>query len=153
MDDWVERVRSILDGNPTRALPFSRIIHSLNDQGATLAGRKGWVFKRMMEHPGTFKIIPDRLGPWTLLPSPGSVESSRTEPGKSASDPWILASATPPSDLGTREQLAGRIQESLQAWGWSVDDGSPAAVARWIAANGEAEQVIRDLFISRPPRS
>ena len=88
MEGWTEKVERILDRAPTRALPFSRVLESLRSQGATVVGREGWVLQRMVEDAETFKVIPDRLGPWVAWPDSGhsgtSTRGSRSRSGAPA---------------------------------------------------------------------
>ncbi len=140
MEEWTERIKKILDRAPTRATSFSRLLGALREGGVAVAGREDWILKRMVEQPKTFKVIPDRLGPWVLWPGEKGAGSSVSHPTTSGSDPWIMTCSVATPAFGIEGQVVGRIQESLQAWGQGMDDGSQVAVARWIGANREAER-------------
>lgn len=107
-----------------------------------VTGREEWILKRVGEHPETFKVIPDRLGPWVLWPGEKTDESSSRPLKKPGCDPWILTRKSASPSLGIERKIASQIQESLQAWGQEIDDGSQVAVARWIGANKEAEKAL-----------
>jgi hypothetical protein len=140
MEGWTERIENILDRAPTRAMSFSRLISALREEGVPVAGRKEWILKRVAEQPEIFKVIPDRLGPWVLWPSEKGAGFSEPPPRTSGCDPWIMTCSATSSSFGIGRRVVGRIQESLQAWGRELDDGSQVAVARWIGANKEAER-------------
>ena len=140
MDEWTERINKILDRAPTRATSFSRLLRALREEGVAVAGREDWILKRMIEQPETFKVIPDRLGPWVLWPGENGAGFSASHSTTSGCDPWIMTCSAASPAFGIEGQVVGRIQESLQAWGQGIDDGSQVAVARWIGANKEAER-------------
>jgi hypothetical protein len=160
MEDWTERIEKILDQAPTRAMSFSRLISALREEGVAVAGREDWILKRVVEQPETFRVIPDRLGPWVLRPvdrgagssaphprtsgwGPGGWDPGGCDPGgwgPRGCDPWIMTCSAASSPFGIEGKVVGRIQESLQAWGREIDDGSQVSVARWIGANKEAER-------------
>ena len=142
MEGWTERIQEILDRAPTRAMSFSRLVGTLREEGMAVNGREEWILKRVGEHPEAFKVIPDRLGPWVLWPG-GKMVGSFPRPLKTPRcDPWILTRSPASPSLGLERRIAGQIQESLQAWGQEIDDGSQVAVARWIGANKEAEKAL-----------
>ncbi|MCK5650179.1 MAG: hypothetical protein KAJ42_02325 [Gemmatimonadetes bacterium] len=140
MEEWTERIKKVLDRAPTRATSFSRLLGALRDDGVAVAGREDWILKRMTEQPETFKVIPDRLGPWVPWPERKGAGSSASHPTASGCDPWIMTCLAASPAFGIGEQVVSRIQEGLQAWGREIDDGSQVAVARWIGANKEAER-------------
>jgi len=140
MEEWTERIKNILDRAPTRATSFSRLLGALREEGMAVAGREDWILKRMTEQPETFKVIPDRLGPWVPWPERKGAGSSASHPTASGCDPWIMTCLAASPAFGIGEQVVSRIQEGLQAWGREIDDGSQVAVARWIGANKEAER-------------
>ena len=152
MERWTQRVKDILDGAPTRALPLSRLIRALKDDGVAEACREDWVLARLTERPERFRVIPDRLGPWVHWPSGGEGGRVPSHPRKSGPDPWIMTCSPGPPPFGPGSQVVGRIQEGLQAWGRSVDDGSQTAVARWIGANHEATKTFEEFFSRKMTR-
>ncbi|MFH1762940.1 MAG: hypothetical protein ABIF09_01995 [Gemmatimonadota bacterium] len=140
MEGWTERIENILDRAPTRAMPLSRLVGALKEEGLPVAGREDWILKRVVEQPESFKVIPDRLGPWVLWPEERGTGISAPLPGTFRCDPWIMTCSAASPPLGIERKVVARIQESLQAWGREMDDGSQVAVARWIGANKEAEE-------------
>ncbi len=153
MEGWTERIEKILDRAPTRAMSFSRLISALKEEGVSVAGREEWILKRMAEQPEAFKVIPDRLGPWVPLPRERRAGFSAPHPRTSGGDPWIMTCSAPSSPFGTERKVVSRIQESLQAWGREIDDGSQVSVARWIGANREAERVLGKILSEEMRRS
>ena len=146
MERWTERIEHILNRAPTRALSLSRILTALHESGITVGDRREWILKRLTEQPDRFKVIPDRLGPWACWQAEKEPGPRETRPRASACDPWIMTcSATFPA-FGIQRRIVGWVQESLQAWGLEVDDGSQVAVARWIRANEEAERVVAEVL-------
>ncbi len=142
MEGWMERIQTILDRAPTRAMSFSQLVGTLKEEGMLVTGREEWILKRVEEHPEAFKVIPDRLGPWVLWPGEKMVGSLPRSLKTRGCNPWILTRSTTPPSLGIERKIACQIQESLQAWGQEIDDGSQVAVARWIGANKEAEKAL-----------
>jgi len=153
MEGWTERIEKILDRAPTRAMSFSRLISALREEGVAVAGREDWILKRVVEQPETFKVIPDRLGPWALRPGEKRAGFSAPHPRTSGCDPWIMTCSAASSSFGIERKVVGRIQESLQAWGREIDDGSQVSVARWIGANKEAERVFGKFLSKETGRS
>lgn len=151
MERWTRRVADLLDGAPTRALPLSRLIQTLKEDGLAEAGRREWILARLTEQRACFKVIPDRLGPWVPRPRAGVVGKISSPPTGSGLDPWIMTCSPGRPLSGLDGQVMGRIRESLQAWGREVDDGSQTAVARWIGANHEAARALEAFF--RPESS
>lgn len=150
MELWMERVAAILDDAPARALPLSRLLSEIREQGEVVTGREAWILQRIRERPDRFRVIPDRLGPWNLWPEPSMMPvNGRTLPGPTA-DPWIVTSSTARSGFGAEGRFVGTVQETLQAWGWSVDVGSQVAIARWIRAHKEGEKAVAETQGIRP---
>lgn len=140
MDPWTDGALKILERSPTRASPLSRLLSGLEEQGVEVRGREGWILKRLSEQPKLFRVLPDREGPFRRWPLASRAEPQDRHGRHRLGDPWILACPpAPPPSLGPRERTVRRIQESLGAWGCSVDEGSPHAVARWVRATREAE--------------
>ncbi len=158
MESWTERIENILDRAPTRAMSFSRLVGTLREEGLPVAGSEDWILQRVVEQPQAFKVIPDRLAPRVLWPrEPGAGISA---PGSETyrCDPWILSCTAASPSSGIEREVVARIQESLQAWGREIDDGSQVAVARWIGANKEAEAALGSVLSAvtgrvRMPRS
>jgi hypothetical protein len=140
MEIWIERIEHILNRAPTRALSLSRLLTALKEAGITVGDRREWVLKRLIEQPDRFKVIPDRLGPWVLWPGEKEPGLPEFRPRTSGCDPWIMTCSPTSPSLGIQRRMVGWVQESLQAWGRELDDGSQVAVARWIQANEEAER-------------
>ncbi|MCJ7628096.1 MAG: hypothetical protein MUO50_06870 [Longimicrobiales bacterium] len=158
MESWTERIENILDRAPTRAMSFSRLVGTLREEGLPVAGREDWILQRVVEQPKTFKVIPDRLGPWVLWPRKRGAEISAPCSETPRCDPWIMTCSAASPSLGIEREVVARIQESLQAWGREIDDGSQVAVARWIGANTEAEEALGSVLSAvtgraRMPRS
>jgi hypothetical protein len=149
MEVWTERIEEILDRAPTRAMPFSCLLKALIDQGADPHGREELILKRITEKPGTFRVIPGRLGPWAYQPHREGCTAPVPTPPARVCDPWILSRSVPNQNLGSEGRAWGRVQESLQAWGQELDTGSQAAVARWIGANWEAERALAPFLTGR----
>ena len=168
MEGWTKRIEKILDRAPTRAMSFSRLIRALREEGVAVAGREDWILKRVVEQPETFKVIPDRLGPWVLWQGERRAGFSAPHPrtsgcdpcgcdpggwGPRGCDPWIMTCSAASSPFGIEGKVVGRIQESLQAWGREIDDGSQVSVARWIGANKEAERAFGKFLSEETGRS
>ena len=139
MERWMERIKQILEEAPTRATPFSSLLEALARAGVAVGGREEWILRWLAEHPESFKVIPDRLGPWVRWPGMGG-GMPPPFPSRGRADPWIMTCSLGSSSCGEEPDVVGRIRESLQAWGQAIDEGSQAAVARWIGANKEAEK-------------
>ena len=154
MDSWTEQVKRILDRAPTRALPLSRLLQLLREEGVAVSGREEWILRRITEQPEAFKVIPDRLGPWVVWAGEGDPGSPWYPSRRFGRDPWVMTCSPVTSSLGIEGKVVGRIQESLQAWGRELDDGSPVAVARWIGANQKAARTFGEFFRGEgaPPR-
>ena len=142
MEGLTERVNGILNKAPTQAMSFSRLLCALREEGVDIAGREDLALKRMTEQPDSFRVIPDRFGPWARWSTMGKVPTPGLHARYSGCDPWILTCSQAPRHFGIEGQVKGRIQECLQAWGQALDDGSQRAVAGWIRANREAERVL-----------
>jgi hypothetical protein len=150
VESWTGRIEKLLEGAPTRAAPFSRILQALAEDGVAVSGREDWILQRLAERGHQFKIIPDRLGPWLRWPSPARHQTPQR--WRCESDPWIVAFHLPArTEDGQKGRFVGRIRECLLAWGRDVDEGSQVAVARWIGANGEAERALSHLLTLRGP--
>lgn len=150
MEGWTEKVRRILDGTPTRALPLSRVMSALTEAKALDGCGAGLFLQRILDQPETFTVIPDRVGPWMRGSLPCTSHSTRpgtgTGTGTGQPDPWILTHTPGAAPFGAEERALSCVGESLQAWGREIDDGSQVAVARWIGATGEVEKMFRKLF-------
>jgi len=109
-------------------------------------GREEWILRSVVERSAVFKVIPDRLGPWVLWPAGKGARFPESPPGNLTCDPWIMVCSTAPAGFDAEGRVMVRIQESLQAWGKEIDEGSQAAVARWIGANQEAERAFGKIF-------
>ena len=123
MDSWTEQVKRILDRAPTRALPLSRLLQLLKEEGVAVSGREEWILRRITEQPEAFKVIPDRLGPWVVRAGDGEPVSPWFPSRRFGRDPWVMACSPVTPTLGLDGQVVGRIQESLQAWGredWTI---------------------------------
>ncbi len=146
MEVWTDKVRKILDGIPTQALPLSRVMSALGEMKVSEVGGAGRFLQGILDQPETFKVIPDRLGPWMRGSDPRSGQPTSRGPLPLLSDPWILTCSPSSASADSDGRAVGRVGESLQAWGREIDDGSQVAVARWIEANGEVERVFQKLF-------
>jgi hypothetical protein len=153
MESWTERIEHILNRAPTRALSFSRILAALHEAGMNVGNRREWVLRSLMEQPDRFKVIPDRLGPWVFWPGEKEPGLRGPRPRASGGDPWIMTCSTTAPSFGIQRRIVGWVQESLQAWGREVDDGSQVAVARWIRANEEAERVVGEVLSEEAGRA
>lgn len=142
MEDWMERVRTILDETPTRAMPYSRVLLALRESGMPVSGREGWILGRVADQSEYFRVISGRLGPWTLLSDLRGPEASPLPSPVYSTQPWILAWASNTPPAGEEGKALGRVRESIQAWGRALDEGSQTAVARWIGAVKEAERAM-----------
>ena len=140
MEHWMERIEEILERAPTRAMSFTRLIVAMKDGGLAVEGREDWILKRVSELPETFRVIPDRLGPWVLWPEGRRPGVMACHLRTSVCDPWIMTCSPGSPAFAIEGKFVGRVQETLQAWGREIDDGSQVAVARWIMANMEAER-------------
>ena len=147
----MEKIATILDESPALALPLSRLLSGIREQVDVLVEREAWVLQRIRERPDRFKVIPDRLGPWTLWPEPAKKPGDGLEHTRPTPDPWIVVSSTPQPAVGPGGRFVRTIQETLQAWGWSVDAGSQVAIARWIRALGEGEAAVLRTTGARSP--
>lgn len=151
MDSWTTSVGRALGQAHTRALPISSLRRRLAETGEAETGETGWFLARLKDEPSVFRVIADRLGPWSgavdMAASRGRGESF-PEPAMPGTDPWILALLDVPCGQGsdTTVTVAEKIREGLRAWGMTLDEGSPAAVARWIGAVKEAERTLDVAF-------
>lgn len=148
MELLVEQVRAILNGSPTRSMPLSQLMKSLPASGVRLDGGADRVVQHLTEHSDQFRVIPDRLGPWTHWPA----EHGGRPPGHDPQgDPWILAGPQSTPERGASQCLLDRLRDTLMAWGWEVDEGSQVGIARWLQANREAGLALNELL--SPPGS
>ena len=154
MEAWTNRVGLALREVHTRALPLSVLRDRLLKEGVTEARDGRWFLAKLQKDAPGFRVIRDRMGPWlgthsrTRWMDPGSHGSQK---GLPPSDPWVLALTGAPTVGETlrTNRTARELREGLQAWGRELDDGSPASVARWIAAVKEAERVLGTLLSRR----
>ena len=143
MEILTEKVKTILNGSPTRTMPLSQVLRSLSASGICMEGRAGWLIQRLTEDSDHFRVLPDRLGPWIQWPERhGITNPSQDFPG----DPWVMAGPHSPDGSRAPSGVIARLQETLSAWGWKVDDGSQVGVARWLQANREAEHALERLL-------
>jgi hypothetical protein len=143
MEPWMERVASILDHSPARALPLSRLLTRIFEQGEVVAGREAWFLQRIKERPERFRVIPDRLGAWVLWPGLSSKPGLGPEQVRRVADPWIVTSSTAPAEFGVAGRFIRTVQDTVQAWGWGIDVGSQVSIARWIRAQHEGEEAVK----------
>jgi hypothetical protein len=151
MDPWIAGARRILERSPTGAAPLSRLLAQLGEEGVEVEGREPWILKRLSEQPRLFRVLPKPGKPFRGCPpfplwepDPHRARGGLTEPTPhqfrgGLGEPWVLASSTSAPRFGSGDKAVGRIQETLGAWGRSLDEESPRAVARWIQATLEAE--------------
>jgi hypothetical protein len=145
LESWEKRIEGILDRSPTRAMSLSRLLEAVRAQSFGPVGSRDQILSRMKEESGRFKVVPDRLGPWAHLARPGRT-AGRSEGEGPQGDPWILIKSPPQHAMGSEGRVVGQVQESLLAWGQGLDTDSQRAVARWIDANWEAQEVLSSLF-------
>ena len=149
MDPWIEEIKDLLERTPTGAAPLSSLLESMKEAGILPEGREDWVLQRMAELDALFKVVPDRFGPWMAWPEEASPASGDSPGRTQRGDPWIMTWDPPPPHRGPEGKLAGRVRESLQAWGRGLDDGSQASVARWIEVQREAGRTVTSC-LTRP---
>ncbi len=147
MESWEKRIERILDRAPTRAMALSQLVEAMRVQSSGPPGSPELILRRMKEDRERFKVVPDRLGPWSTPRSRPEAPGRRR--GEGERDPWILIRTPPSHGTGPEGRIVGQVQESLQAWGQGLDTGSQWAVARWIDANFEAQETLSCL-IKRP---
>ncbi|MBT8398800.1 MAG: hypothetical protein HKO65_15385 [Gemmatimonadetes bacterium] len=145
MEVWIERVRVILDRAPTRAMPLSHLLQSLEGVGGNRKEIGDWILKTMKGKEESFRVIPDRLGPWVWRMSPGGSSASIPAMARQDPDPWVLIRSPASRSSEPEERVFGQIRECLGAWGEAVDTGSQTSVACWIGANREAERALARL--------
>jgi len=138
----MERATTILDDAPALALPLSRLLSGICEKGEVVTGREGSILQQIREQPDRFRVIPDRLGPWNRWPERRVDFRDQSTQVRDASDPWIVTASAPKPRFGTEGRFVRTVQETIQAWGWSVDVGSQVAIARWICAHQEGEQAV-----------
>ena len=151
MDLWIEGVRRILLRVPTGALAFSRILEELSEEGMGQLSEPAWLLKTIAERKELFRILPFARGPWACLREvlPPVWDPTRGAPMRD--DPWILLLRPPEAGFGSAGPVTARVRDGLLAWGRSVDDASPASVARWIRANLEGSRALAALVIGNGP--
>jgi hypothetical protein len=142
---WEKRIEEILDAAPTRAMSFSRLMKAVRAQSPGPVGDPEQILNRMNEEPTRFLVVPDPIGPWAEAVQPSRVRAPRPN-GEGKGDPWVLARTPPRPASGSEELMVIQVQESLRAWGQELDTRSQGAIARWIDANCEAEEVMLSLF-------
>ncbi len=148
MEAWNEHLKTILDRAPTRAMPLSTLVQSLNRLGGSQESRKDLVIKAAGSQQESYRIIPNRLGPWAQHPKRRrSLSPVQPENGWEP-DPWVLTWSGPRGLDGPQGRMIEQLTDSLGAWGKEVDVGSPSSVARWIGANREAERALKCLTTS-----
>lgn len=154
MEPWTDSVGLALEAAHTRALPFSTLRDRLLEDGVSEAQNRGWFLEKLRDDAHGFRVIVDRMGPWLgTRPEAGRWRSSHQRTGEDMPlpDPWVLAlsGSGQGSEAAPREDLARKIREALRVWGQVLDEGSPASVARWIAAVKEAEGALASLLSPR----
>lgn len=137
MEHWIEGVRRILMRVPTGALAFSSILDLLPGEGMGPSPDPLWLLKTIEERKSLFRIIPFARGPWARLREALHPETSASPGARMEDDPWILLLLPPEAGFGSASAMTARARAGLLAWGRTVDDASPASVARWIRANLE----------------
>lgn len=140
MDSWTNHAKKILDGSPTGAMPLTRLLAALAEAGVPTRGREEWILRRLADQSESFRVIPERLGPW-IAPRGDKGPQGRT-PRKQGreSRPWVLACETLEPACGGRDRTLARIRESIQAWGRGLDVESQPSVTSWIGAVLEVER-------------
>ena len=123
MEGWTERITGILGGAPTGARPYAHLLQALRDKGPDPTGREALILQQMTEQPERFRVIPDRLGPWSGSPVSTRLLNRRFEGPFPIGDPWILSRSPNLPIHGYEERVMGQIRESLKAWGQEVDTG------------------------------
>jgi len=140
MDSRIGRVTELLNHSPAGSLPLSRLVQLLEGQGGSSREEPQELLSRLVTTQESFRVIPDRLGPWLDWPGARNPDRWSANPTPWGEDPWILPRRPIPSPPAPDDGIEGLLRECLQAWGWGMDDGSTQAVGRWISANREAER-------------
>lgn len=149
MDNWLDGARRILGRVPTGALAFSTLLEELSLEGMGEVPEPRWLLKTLAERSDTFRVLPFVRGPWLHLREVLRAGMGPDRDLPVQDDPWILLLRPPEAGFGSADSMMGQIREGLLAWGRSVDDASPASVARWIRANREGTRAWRALVGGR----
>lgn len=135
MDPWIDGVRRVLARTPSGALSFSELLGELCHEGLGAVPDSGRLLAAVSGRRDLFRVLRLSRGPWSR---PGFAEALRAG-GESppAENPWIILLPTPDVGIGPGEPILHRIRIGLVEWGRSVDEHSPASVARWLRASRE----------------
>ncbi len=135
MDPWIDGVRRVLSRAPSGTLSFSELLDELRHEGLGVVPDSGRLLRAVSGRGDLFRILRLCRGPWSR---PGFGEALNgggdSPPGE---NPWILLLPTPELGIGPGEPFLHRIRIGLVEWGRSVDEHSPASVARWLRASRE----------------
>ena len=136
MESWTTGVANALKATHTRSMPLSRVRAHLLREGHKEAQNEGWFLTRLKDAAPSFRVIHDRVGPWTGCRCGRGGPQGRELPPE---DPWVLWLEAEPVDgaVGMEGLAAAKLRECLQTWGRDLDEASPSAVARWIRASLE----------------
>ena len=151
MENWLEGIRRILMRVPTGALAYSRILEELAVEGMGESPEPMWLLKTISERKDIFRVIPFARGPWACWREAWPQADSPSRGAPLRDDPWILLLRPPEAGFGSAESLMGRMREGLLAWGRTVDDASPASVARWIRASREGARAWEAMVSGKAP--
>jgi hypothetical protein len=141
MENWLERVRSILARNPTGVLPYSEILEALYEEARGPTPDPAWLLDALAARVDLFRVIPLARGPWAEWRRAALPRGQRYGNHADSRDPWILLLRPAETCQGQEDWVSGRVREGLVAWGRALDDGSPASVARWLRATREGARV------------
>jgi len=151
MEDWLNAVRRVLARAPTCTLPFSEVLEALSLEGKGPLPDPRWLLSILMERTDLFRVISVAVGPWAAWREASRPGGDPLRARQRQDDPWILLLRAPEAGFGAPAALASRVRDGLLAWGRSLDEGSPSAVARWLRATLEGSRVCEGLF--SPPAS
>jgi hypothetical protein len=147
MNPMLERATQVLFRHPAAAVPFSLVAHEVERDTPGPGPEPGFLLRVLESHPDRVRVLHPWRGPWTPLSSAeahrlGEYRGRLREEGVE-SGPWLVpgrgrVGGDAPSPEGWTDR---RLRESLHALAVSVDEGSTAALARWLGIVREADLI------------